>query len=228
MRVSVFTALLLGVSIAAYTQVKEVHLTAAIGNAQGTVSLLAGYDREVGSKEKFAVGFGARFTSYFGTNQYYQTAPAKLTTGSTGPLVIFKENIPENIDTVLLAKAQVNSLNLFINMRYAVHSKFQLGFNIDAIGFSFGASQPGTFRNTPIRTRPASFNALLISDNDRGNLNSELYLKYLLSEKWSVKVAAQFHFTEYFTETEVQQFPEPNDRFRNKALMGAIGVVKRW
>ncbi|MCK6616180.1 MAG: hypothetical protein L6Q51_00885 [Cyclobacteriaceae bacterium] len=232
MRVSVFITILVGLSTAAYTQVKEVHLTAAIGNAQGTISLLAGYDWEMGSNKKFAVGLGARFTSYFGTNQYYRTAPAKLTTGSTGPLVIFNEDIPENIDTVLIPNPQVNSLNVFINLRYALNKKIQVGFNIDAIGFSFGGTTQGTYLNFPTgnstTASPATFNLLLISDNDKGSLNSELYLKYLFSERWFAKAAAQFHFTEYITETEVQQFPEPNDRFRNKALMFAAGIVRRF
>ena len=72
--------------------------------------------------------------------------------------------------------------------------------------------------------KPTSFNILLISDNDRGSLNSELYGKYYWNEKWGVKLAAQFLFTEYTTDTEVQQFPEPNDRFRNKSLLIAAGI----
>jgi hypothetical protein len=52
-----------------------------------------------------------------------------------------------------------------------------------------------------------------------------LYLKYYWSEKWGAKLGAQFLFTEYTTNTEIQQFPEPNDRFRNKSLMVAFGVT---
>lgn len=228
----VCATLLMGLTLASRAQVKEAHLTTAIGNAQGTVSLLTGYDWEMGTAKKLAVGVGARFTSYLGSNQYYRTAPAKLTTGSTGPFVIFKEDIPENIDTVLIANPQVNSLNLFFNIRYTLSSKIQAGFNIDLIGFSFGSSRPATYLNFPAgnstTASPAGFNLLLISDNDRGSLNSELYLKYVFSDRWAAKVAAQFHFTEYVTATEVQQFPEANDRFRNKSLMFALGVVRKF
>ena len=73
--------------------------------------------------------------------------------------------------------------------------------------------------------KPSAFNILLISDNDRGSLNSELYGKYYWNEKWGVKLAAQFLFTEYTADTEIQQFPEPNDRFRNKSLLLALGVI---
>lgn len=224
--------LLIATLVYGIAQVTEAHLTLAAGNAQGTASLLGGYNWQLGTNKKFAVGLGARFTSYFGSDQYYRTAPAKLTTGSTGPLVIFKEDIQENIDSVLIAAPQVNSFNVFINLRYAFTNTVEVGFNIDAIGFSFGSSTSGVYYNfpatTPTNTKPATFNLLLISDNDMGSLNSEFYLTYLISAKWALKAAAQFHFTEYRTDTDVQQFPEPNDRFRNKSLMAALGLVRRW
>lgn len=223
---------MVSVTFALRAQVKEAHFTAAGGNSQGTVSLLAGYNWECGAKKKFAVGLGFRFTSYFGSSQYYRTAPARLTSGSTGPLVLFKEDIPENIDTLRVQSPQVNSLNLAISFRYALSARFQIGFNIDAIGFSFGSNKQGVYLNYPAsivtKGSPASFNLLLISDNDRGSLNSELYARYRLSERWALKAGAQFHFTEYITDTEVQQFPEPNDRFRNKSFLFAIGAVRKW
>jgi len=74
-------------------------------------------------------------------------------------------------------------------------------------------------------SKPTAFNVLLISDNDRGSLNSELYGKYYLNDTWGIKLGVQFLFTEYTTDTEVQQFPEPNDRFRNKSLLLAFGIV---
>jgi hypothetical protein len=103
------------------------------------------------------------------------------------------------------------------------------GFNIDLIGFSFGGSKKGNYINGfeggMENASPTEFNILLISDNDNGSLNSELYLKYYWNEKWGAKLGAQFLFTEYTTHTEIQQFPEPNDRFRNKSLMVAFGVT---
>ncbi|MFN3840459.1 MAG: hypothetical protein ACK4RF_07110, partial [Cyclobacteriaceae bacterium] len=138
----------------------------------------------------------------------------------------------ENIDTVLIGNPQVNSLNLFINLRYAFNEKVHVGFNIDAIGVSIGGSAQGTYLDFPIgsvtNANPATFNLLLISDNDKGSLNSEFYIKYFFSKRWAAKAAAQFHFTEYITDTEVQQFPEPNDRFRNKSLLFAAGIVRTF
>ncbi|HEU5291233.1 MAG TPA: hypothetical protein VFU05_11350 [Cyclobacteriaceae bacterium] len=220
--------LILLFSIDGISQKSELNATGAVGNTEGTISLLYGMDWEVGKEKKIAIGWGARFTSYFGANQYYITAPAEITSGDTGPLVIFKENIEENIDTFLIKSPQVNSLNAFINLRYKFSEKIMIGFNIDVIGFSLGGSKNGNYINgyegAMERATPTPFNLLLISDNDKGSLNSELYLKYYWNVRWGVKLGAQFLFTEYTTDTEVQQFPEPNDRFRNKSLMGALGV----
>jgi hypothetical protein len=119
-----------------------------------------------------------------------------------------------------------------INLRYKFNEKILVGFNIDAIGFSFGGRKNGNYINgfegAMTNAKPTSFNILLTSDNDRGSLNSELYVKYFLDEKWGVRAAAQFHFTEYTTDVEIQQNPKPNDRFRNKSLMIAFGVTYQF
>lgn len=216
----------------AFSQVNEISVTGTFAEHEGSISVMGGHDWELGKAKRFAIGTGIRFTSYFGANQYYETAPAKLTSGSTGPFVIFKENIEENIDTFLIKSPQVNSLNIFINLRYKISNKFQVGFNIDAIGFSFGSTTSGNYINRSQSAvgfmedaKPTPFNILLISDNDNGSLNSELYGKYYFNDSWAVKLSASFLFTEYTTDSNVQQYPEPNDRFRNKSLMLGLGVT---
>jgi len=202
--------------------------TFSFAKYQGAFSLHYSHLWKIGKPGKLAIGLGGRITSYLGANQYYITAPAELTSGSTGPFVIFKENIDENIDTLLVKSPQVNLINLTIDIQYQFTSRFAVGFNIDAIGFSFGANQNANYINgitgKNTSAKPTSFNALLISDNDRGSLNSELFAKYKIFNKWSVKAGAQFLFTEYTTETEVQQYPSPNDRFRRKSLLLGLGV----
>lgn len=200
----------------------------AAGNTQGTLAFSYTHDWLIGARKKIVIGIGGRFTGYAGRNKYYITAPAQLTSGGTGPLVIFKENIVANIDTFLVAKPNVYALNAMINLGYRFNEKLQVGFNIDAVGFSFGGERRGNYINGPqgrmVDARATAFNALLISDNDIGTLNSELYGSYALNDRWSVRVGAQFLFTEYTTLVEVQQSPEPNDRFRNKSLMFMIGT----
>lgn len=229
MRRVVLLGFFLGISIASFSQLWETNFTGAIGKSEGSISAMVGNDWELWKSKKFAIGIGGRVTSYFGTKQYYITAPAELTSGSTGPGVIFKENIDENIDTFLIKSPQVNSINVFINLRYKFNEKLVVGFNIDAIGLSLGAQKSGNYINgvqtAEENSKPTAFNVLLISDNDRGSLNSELYGKYYLNDTWGIKLGVQFLFTEYTTDMEVQQFPEPNDRFRNKSLLFAFGMM---
>ena len=210
------------------TASNSIDLGLAFGSSQGT--LTGGYihNWRLGKKQKFEIGVGGRLTTYLGANQYYSTAPAKLTSGSTGPGVFFKENITANMDTFLIARPQVLAINAMINFGYLIIPKFYVGLNIDAIGFSLGSEKKGNYINGSqgqnTTGKPTPFNLLLVSDNDLGTLNSEFYGKYKVNEKLSIKTGFQFLFTEYTTSTEVQQLPEPNDRFRNKSGLFAIGV----
>lgn len=209
-------------------QSRFIDLDLGVGKYQGNLSAAFIYQWRLGKNRKFGIGTGARLTSYLGKNQHYATAPAKLTSGETGPQVLFIENITANMDTFLIKKARVNAMNIPVYLSYNVSNKFQLGFNIDLIGFSFGAKVSGSYINGSqgmnTDAKPTAFNALLISDNDIGTLNSALYGKYLLNEKIALKAGLQFLFTEYTTDAKVQQFPEANDRFRNKSLMFSAGV----
>lgn len=207
---------------------QRLELTGSVGASQGSSAVNYLYNWKLGKKKKFEIGTGVRFTSYFGSNRYFFTAPAKLTSGETGPQVLFLENIEANIDSLLLNKPQVNMLNLTINLGYNITPKWYAGFNIDAIGFSFGGEKSGRFISNnagqTVTAKPTGFNLLLISDNDKGSLNSELFVRYQWNKKWAARLGYQFLFTEYTTATEVQRFPEPNDRFRNKVSAVLFGV----
>lgn len=206
----------------------HVSFTGGVASYRGSFSLSYLHNWRIGEQRKIGLGIGARLTSFVGANIYYITAPAELTSGSTGPFVIFKENIEENIDSLLIKSPFVNSVNLMVNIDYRVAPKVVLGFNIDFIGFSFGGNREANFisgvTGKITKASPTPFNILLISDNDRGSLNSEVYVKYFFKEKWAAQVGAQFLFTEYTTETPVQVYPEENDRFRNKSLLFSLGV----
>lgn len=205
-------------------------LSGAIGQYKGSFSISYNHAWSTGAKRKLALGLGARFTTFLGANQYYITAPSRITSGSTSPLIFFKENIAANIDSLLIKSPQVNAMNICINIGYTISKKLALAFTIDAIGFSFGGTRRGNYingvqgKNTD--GKPTPFNLLLISDNDKGTLNSEFYGRYSLSDKWAVKAGGQFLFTEYTTKTAVQELPIKNDRFRNKALLFALGLIR--
>jgi hypothetical protein len=195
-------------------------LTGAIGSNQGSVSIDYFHLWRLGKSKKIEVGIGGRFTSYLGNSQYYSSAPASLAADE------------KKSDSLLLSSAQVNALNLAINLGYRLSPKVGVGFNIDAIGFSFGAHQDGSYINgsqvQATSGKPTSFNILLVGNNDQGSLNSEFYLRYFFAKDLAIKLAYQFLFTEYTTETKVQQLPEANDRFRNKASLFSLGITKQF
>lgn len=221
---SIIISFILLLSIKSFSQkagsVNYANLTGAIGNNQGSVSVDYFHLWKVGKAKKIEVGLGGRFTSYFGSSQYYSSAPASLAADES------------KSDSLLLQTAQVNALNLAINIGYSVSNKFGLGFNIDAIGFSFGAVQSGSYLNgnqgQVTSAKPTSFNILLIGNNDQGSLNSEFYVRYFFKEKLAVKLGYQYLFTEYTTETQIQQLPVANDRFRNKASLLSVGITKQF
>jgi long-subunit fatty acid transport protein len=194
--------------------------TGAVGSNQGSVSVDYFHLWKLGKSKKIEVGLGGRLTSYFGTSQYFSSAPASLAANN------------EDSDSLLLQSPQVNALNLAVNLGYRVSSKVGVGFNIDAVGFSFGAEKDGFYMNgnqgQATSAKPTSVNILLVGNNDRGSLNSEFYVRYFFREKLAVKLAYQYLFTEYTTDTEVQQLPEANDRFRNKASLFSLGITKQF
>lgn len=210
-----------------------VDITAGIGSSQYTGALSYVYNWKVGKRKRWELGLGARVTSYFGSNLYFRTAPAKLTSGKTDPTVLFREDIDANIDSVLFPRAQVNSLNLSLNFGYNFSKRFSAGLTIDAIGFSFGKKQSGVYygnnfaTGVPVTAKPTGFNVLLISDNDKGSLNSELFARYKWNDSWGVKLGLQFFFAEYTTNTQVQTTPggDKNDRFRKKMAGVGIGIT---
>jgi hypothetical protein len=199
------------------------------GPKQYGAALSAVHFVNVKAIKNFKIGYGIRLTSQFGNKLNYTTAPAILTSKQRGPQVFFSEVYPENIDTFYVSSSQVNALNLSINLQYNLSKKLEVGFNIDAIGFSFGKGISGNYKsyqditNTALQSaKPTSFNLLLISDNDIGSLNSELYFRYWCNKKIGVKFGATFLFTEYSTANKLRL---DNDRWRNKSLMALLGIT---
>ena len=208
-------------------------VTLGVGSSQYTGSASYVRNWKLGKRKRLEAGFGARFTSYVGSNLYYRTAPAILTSGKTGPGVFFADDILPNIDSVLFPKSQVNMFNLTLNLGYNITKKISAGLNIDLIGFSFGKKQNSIYytnnfaTGVPVAAKPTTVNLFLISDNDKGSLNSEFFAKYKWNDSWSVKLAFQFLFAEYTTTSKVQTTPggDTNDRFRKKMSGVAVGVA---
>ena len=199
---------------------KYASATMALGGGMGNVSIDFFHLWKLGKQKKFEVGLGGRLTSVFGSNQYFSSAPPDLARNNN------------YVDSVFLGSVQINALNIALGFGYSLSSKFSVGFNIDAIGVSFGSTQQGAYikdlQRTNASATPTVFNVLLVDVNDRGTLNSEFYARYQVSEKWLLKIGLQHVFTEYSTNTQVQQVPQPNDRFRRIVNMFSLGVTKRF
>lgn len=182
-----------------------------------------------GEHGTFKVGLGLRLTSLFAKDLNFRTAPARLTSGQQSLVALFTEDIAANIDTLRLPKSQTNSLNLSLHLQYTFGSRFDVGFNIDALGVSFGGRQSGEFlarsQGRPVTIEPAKvtpFNLLLISDSDRGSLNSELYARYWVGPKVGIRAGLSFQFSEYTTD---RKLTFDNARFRAKVLMPLVAVA---
>jgi hypothetical protein len=172
--------------------------------------------------DKIHINPGLRINGFSGSNIDYLTAPANLTGDEA------------NMDTIGFGSTSPIFINLFLRLQYDITDRFNLGFDIGLVGVSFGPEVNGTYlpgANAQTENRlpqvvnaaPTTINALLVGDNDLGSLNSTLYLGYNISERLGVNLGAGWVFTEYTTTTGVGVMD--NNRFRNKNMMGSVGVT---
>lgn len=210
----VVTPLLLAQDIPKSSTYLEVGAGIGDSNFSGVGALR--YDWNLGSKNRFVLGTGVRFTGFAGKDLNFITAPTNLTGDK------------KNLDTLFAPTPYLYSLNLIINLGWRFSEKFQVGFDIDALGVSFGPTGSPTYirngRPQSATASPTSPNVLLVGDRDRGSLNYQLYVLYRFGEHFGVKVAAQQLFSELTTKAKVQTVPEPNDRFRYKSIGGFVGL----
>lgn len=211
-----------------------IDLTGTIGSSQGSAAIAFVHNWKLWKKQKFEIGVGARFTSYFGSKKDFLTAgPSKYTRTFTTPfLIFFAGQNEENFDTLAVQRPLTHSLNITANLGYNISPKWYAGFNIDVIGFTVGRKTAGIFTsngNTMIdrASKPTSFNLLLTGDHDLGTLNSEFFVKYKIGNRWQLKAVYQFMFIEYESQMVKQQIPNgpENRRFRNKANNAGLGIA---
>jgi hypothetical protein len=196
----------------------DIDLAFSKGNGASTgISFVKLYG--IGAKKKFKVGVGLRLTSFFGSNLDFITAPPDLSSK------------PETVDTIQFKKVQTNALNLGIHLQYSLR-KLDIGFNIDVLGLTFGASQSGIvdapnnlLDNTTQTAKLTAVNLLLVGDRDKGTLNSELYARYWLKPNIGLRAGASFQFLEYTTDNVIAY---DNKRFRSKNLQPLLALTYRF
>jgi hypothetical protein len=211
-------------------------LDVALAKGSGSTSVALGLEKMygIGKNEKIKIGYGIRYTGFWGNKLDFRTAPASLTSGKASIVALFSDDIVSQIDTFKIQNVQTNAINLNIRLAYNLTKKMEVGFNIDAAGFTFGKNTSGVLQaidsdntgeanhNKSFSAKPTAFNLLLISDSDLGSLNSELYLRYWASEKFGIRVGGSFQFVEY---TANQNLAFDNDRFRSKQLIPFLALT---
>lgn len=219
-----YTLALLFVSVFGFAQEKNtttIDASAAFGSG---FSPSLGFSKKwgIGSKGKFKIGTGIRLTNFSGSDIDFITAPADLTINDA------------TIDTLRFPSAAVTYIAIPIHLQYSFGEKLDVGFNIDVVGLTFGEEKNGTFittsgsgelNNSTHIAKPTSPNILLVGDNDRGSLNSELYARFWATEKLGIRAGLSFQFVEYTTERELTF---SNDRFRAKIMQPMIGITYKF
>jgi hypothetical protein len=177
---------------------------------------------------KFKVGLALRLNTFIAKNKKFATAPAILTSGVKGPQAMFKPNILENIDTLIVPEITTHSVNLALFLEYSFNDNVAVGFDIDVLGITLGGNFPVTLQEpldgkSSVSAKPTRFNLLLVSDNDIGTLNSELYGRYRPDgSEFYGKAGVSFYFSELKTEKKLWL---DNDRFRYKTpLTPLLGI----
>ncbi|MFT5953055.1 MAG: hypothetical protein ACI9AU_001783 [Bacteroidia bacterium] len=196
---------------------------ASLGPGAAMFSLGAEREFNVFS-DKFHINPGVRLSVYNGNDLEYITAPAEYTSND------------DQIDTLNFGTVQNNFANLYVRLGYDITEKFSISFDIDVAGVSFGSeqnysdfrqgaalrAQPQTDLGYSDKGSPTTFNLLLLGDNDIGSLNSTLNISYDVTKRLGIDLGVGLIFTEY-TIMPGRGY-DGNDRFRNKNMMGYLGV----
>ncbi|MFM9945311.1 MAG: hypothetical protein ACKVQB_08785 [Bacteroidia bacterium] len=220
-----FSLLIVFFTTALFAQ-REHHadLTYSYGKYSNTVSGNVVKNFKLLKSEKLHLGVGARagYVQGFIGNTFL-TAPAKHKKSGDG------------IDTIFVLNPMFLSINLTLNASYHFTPEWSVGANIDAIGFTFGkkrnsdyfpsfASQNEETPRTKLineQVKPTQNNFLLIGNNNKGTIYSEVFARYRYKERYSLKVGYSFITTEYATKNRVGH--NNNYRFRNTSGQILIG-----
>jgi hypothetical protein len=195
------------------------------------VSLAFAYQNlySVHRSQRLKIGFGVRANNFFSGRIPLTTAPARLTSQAHSFSSLFANTINANIDTLNLSKTALTTLNFKWVAQYSF-KRLDVGFNIDLIGLSFGPKQTSSFlasesalwHQTTQTARPFRINALLVGDSDYGSLNSELFVRYWLNDRFGLRLGISYQFVEYQT---AQKLTFNNDRFRYKVMLPFVALT---
>lgn len=194
------------------------NIEVGVGFTSGGTIAGVGYWQDWGvlKNKALRLGYGVRFTGFLGSDADHASAPPKFWNDETMR------------DSLLVSSPQMSNIALYIGASYLIADRFEVGFNIDALGYTFGGdkdaihtSTSGDGTETAAKVNPGSVTALLLGPNDIGMVRSDFFVGYKINENWKARVGFGPLFTEYRTETELQ---EGNTRYRGTYGMILLGA----
>jgi len=153
---------------------KDHYLDLSVGLGENVVINSFQWDKlfPIALKKRIKIGFGARMNIMNYWNKNFFTAPPQQKPGTS-------------FDTLRIAHQTTFFLNLQFLAEIALLKWWDIGMNIDAVGFSWGPVTPASYysnsfghNGTTQNTSPENLNLMLFGKNDFGNLNSQFYLSF--------------------------------------------------
>lgn len=193
---------------------EQTGLSGAFGSNFFAGSLFFQHSWRLGAKQRWDLTYGGRITSYFGNDIDHTSAPPAF----------YGDAATE--DTVFLSSPRMSNVAIYIGATYSIKNKVPIGFNIDAIGYTFGSDLEGIYTgdgvSAPVTVNPGSITALLVGPNDIGMLKAEFFVGYHINDKLTVRAGINNMYTEVRTPTEIQA---GNTRYRAENMGGLISLV---
>ena len=193
---------------------EETGLSLAVGGNFFAPSLFYQHSWRLGAKQRWDLTYGARITSYFGSDIHHASAPPAY------------YGDPSLEDSVFVVSPRMSNVAIYIGATYSIRNKVPIGFNIDAIGYTFGGDLEGVYTgdgvSTPVTVNPGSITALLVGANDIGMLKAEFFVGYRINNFFTVRAGINNMYTEVRTPTELQV---GNTRYRAENMGGLISIV---
>jgi hypothetical protein len=118
---------------------------------------------------------------------------------------------------------RIFALNAFISADVWILDWFELGFNLDVGGVSFGTSQSGRYGETGFDTTyelsPTRWNMLRGNTRDLGTLNSEFFVNVPMKPGLDLRLGLSHFFAEMRTQTPLKYGGRRFRTVRNLALV---------
>ena len=175
--------------------------------------------------EKLFIGAGARAGVIYSSDKIsFYTAPAKYAKEQDG------------IDTMRVNKPIMVPVNVSISVSYFLNNKLSAGIFIDIAGFTFGGKKKSDFYPSLLQqksegkrnvlneqyAKPMINNFNMIGNYRKGTTFNEVFVRYQVHERFSVKANFLLITTEYISEKRIAY--KSNYRFRNTSTQFGIGL----